>query len=225
MTLVSNLLLGLGGGVQLVDEQIFTTTGTWNKPVAADPDDMAEILVWAAGGFASSSGDAGGGACNRQFVRVRDLAASVPAVVAPATTSGNGGTSEFGKIKAYGGAAGGPTLLGAGGGTLGPPNSGMGGPPGGGSSDSQKIPPGPFGGGAQNGTTWGVNHTEYGGAGGRGNSIWGGAGGSGKSIFGGDGATADSDAQAPGGGGSPDGPSSRRIGARGEIRVRIWRGI
>lgn len=232
MTLVSDLLNGIGGGVELINEQNFTTTGTWNKPAIADPDDLAEIILWGAGGGAIDTAKAGGGACNRQFVRVRDLPSSVSAIVAAASivTSGpvDGATSEFWKFKAYGGAGANSTSRGAGGGILGPPASFRGGPPTGGYTDGDfRQTPGKWGGGGGNDVSWGVKHSEYGGAGGEGNSIWGGAGGDGTSIYGGNGATNSTDAQAPGGGGKFGGglANSRRNGARGEIRVKIWRGI
>lgn len=236
MTNVSTLLLGLGGGVELIDSQTFTANGTWSKPAAADPDDMAEIIVWGAGGFANGSGNAraGGGACNRQFVRVRDLEATVAVVVAAATTTlAPGGTSSFGKIKAYGGGHCDTNGTGgSGGGILSAGDGGIatspvkGGAPGGAwtNGSTSWTPVGENGGGC-GGVTDGLQHAENGGAGAGGDAIWGGGGGDGKSVFGGDGATSGSDAQAPGGGGRASATASRRNGARGEVRVKIWRGI
>lgn len=219
-----------GDGVELIDEQIFTSSGTWNKPGTAGPDDLVEILLWGAGGFAAgTTAKAGGGACNHQFVRARDLPSSVAAIVAAATigtsSAMDGATSQFGKFKAFGGSgAEGTNGRGPGGGILGPGDGARGGPPAGGEDDSNKQPPGKWGGGAT-GTTWRANFTEYGGSGPDGDAVHGGAGADGKSLYGGDGATTDVDAQAPGGGGKGSATASRRYGARGEIRVRIWRGI
>lgn len=234
MTLVSELLVGMGSGVELISEQIITTSSTWTKPAAADPNDLVEGYVWGPGGNGRADANgpaAGGGACHPFKCRVRDLDATISVTIgAP-----GGQFSAFGKFRAFAGASVTTSSVSAtSGGGIHAPGEAVsstfgrargGGPAGGGGGDGeeQNYGPGDYGGG---GSSVESRDTIYGGAGPGGNSVYGGAGGNGKSIFGGDGATDTTDAQAPGGGGiSSAATPSRRFGARGQVTLRIWRGI
>lgn len=201
------------------DYQLFTSSGTWNKPTGLTGNEFVIVQVWGAGGagggIAASTGTAGGGGGGSYVegkFRASDLTATVSVAVAPTTTGttsngSNGNTSSFGTyVTAYGGGGGsaatGGSIFGGGGGAgvLGAgassttSTSGAGGGPLGGAAGVD----GGFGGGGG-----GANSAYGGGGGGKsgsgGNSLWGGGGGgswngatgtAGTSVFGGAGGAA-----------------------------------
>ena len=184
-----------GGSSGSVDRQVFTASGTWNKPASGT---IAIVEMWGGGGGgADASEDSGGGGAEyaRAIFALADLGASETVTVgAGGTTPGNdGGDSSFGSwLDAFGGGGGTASASSgeSGGGRRGLSESGFQG----GSGDD-----GPGG------------DAIYGGAGGGGD---GGAGGT--SVIGGDGGDAGSNGSAPGGGGG-----SQADGARGEVRVTV----
>lgn len=132
-------------GAQIIDQQIFTASGTWTKPAGVLPTDTVVVDLWAGGGSGAvyysgtnlNSGAGGsGGAHNRVEFLASDLLASEPVTVgaggaavtalAGSTTSISGldgGYSEFKSARAYGGGGGsanGPNNNGSGGGRDGP---------------------------------------------------------------------------------------------------------
>lgn len=94
----SETSLSTGGG-QLLDEQIFTTSGTWNKPMGTN-----SVRVWVVGGggnggsIAADPGvgnisvGAGGGGGGSSYKRITSAIGSSETV----TVGGAGGTSSFG---------------------------------------------------------------------------------------------------------------------------------
>jgi hypothetical protein len=102
------------------NEQIFTASGTWTKPVAAPSTAMVRFEIWGGGGgggrMSNYNGNgAGGGGYHSNTVKASDLAATVAVVVGAGGLGktgsyGNGaggGTSSFGVYEATGGSGGG----------------------------------------------------------------------------------------------------------------------
>jgi hypothetical protein len=230
----------------MVNEQIYLSSGVWNKPTGLAANAIVEVMLWGGGGGGPAvnilnAGGGGGGACSID----RYLASAIPDILAVTIGAGGatntaGGTSTFGSLlsafggggvtttSACGGGGGGRTSAGAQGAGL----AGAGGLGGGG------------GGGGSNGDL-GIGTTtvpalgRYGGGGGTansttagkgGNSVYGGGGGGnnadhGKSTFGGNGAVGTTTAaQVPGGGGAatPNASPANRAGAAGKCIVRVF---
>lgn len=232
--------LAFGGTIKLVDEQIFTESGTWEKPEDILDADVVVVEIWSGGGAGASGngstpgrGGGGGGYFRVENRAVHFPSSAVVAVGAEATTPGVvGNSSLFGHILVTGG-----TSNGAGGsafliGDWVPGEAGFSTTPGG-----SVI----YGGGGAGTGVSGASRTP-------GNSIYGGGGGAsgsgnlpgGTSEFGGNGGAGSANlgqpgqpGQAPGGGGGGGGASTTgsgpgglgASGARGEVRVRVWRGI
>ena len=244
------LINGVGIGSYVANTQIFTSSGTWNRPTNYNTNDVIMVMVWGAGGGAQSNGSAksgGGGACVQGWLTMADVGSTATVTVGTSATNTGGGSSVFAgtskTITAYGGGAGvgGGGISGGGGGWFSAGTGNGGDPQGGGSLvttvnfsiNSYSISPDSiYGGGYRGGNSiWG------GGGGGGGNSIWGGGGGQGNStgtvlggtsVFGGNGggvtANIPTPASAPGGGGSANGTVGL-AGARGEVRVYVFRSI
>ena len=113
----------------LVDSQIFTTSGTWTKPVAGLPSDKVIIQLWGGGGGGrrDTSGGTynggGGGAYSEFHCTLGTLQATVAVIVGAGGTypasnaNGNpGGASKFGVLNANGGTGGSSTSVQANGG-------------------------------------------------------------------------------------------------------------
>lgn len=201
-------LFGNEGSVELINEQVFTASGTWNKPAVAAPDDLVRVHLIGAGGRGLAGGGGGGGQGVVFECRARDLASTI-AVVVGAASSGDGGDSLFGNVKARGGKTATSTQSGFGGG-LGVSLTNVHGAGQGtaGAPERDAI----FGGGGGGGPSEAA-----------GNSLYGGGGGGqtgGKSALAGDGGGTSMPGVAPGGGGGIN-----ASGARGEVRVRVLRGI
>lgn len=238
---------------QVLDYQVFTTVGwsAWTKPAGATANDLVTIMLWGGGGGHTGGQDVGGGggACVIINKLASECNATCNVYVANGGLSNNTGTaptsgedsvfwanSTF-SITAYGGACGNAGNFGGGGGgwfskgtTLGVGGGPLGaaaGTPGGTST---------FGGGGGASTSGNGGPSVYGGGGGSqgssgvgGNSIFGGGGGAalangGVSIFGGNGGNSSVAPGTPGGGGggriSGGGVTN---GARGEVRVWVYR--
>ena len=206
------------------DAQIFSTTGTWTKPVNAPATARVNIQMWGAGGGgarASSVNATGGagGAYTEYTLLASDLAATVTVTVAAGGVgrstegSGNaGGNSVFNGVTAYGG-GGGANYSGSGstvgGGQLAGGNIG-----GGQFVDGVGLTPPDIWGGAAGTNQLASGVSCFGGAGGAGKS----SGTAGTSKFGGNGGAIGGVGVAPGGGGGGSATTSG-AGARGEVRV------
>lgn len=189
-----------------VDDQIFDTSGTWNKPIAAGDDALVfvQLVGGGGGGGNGGGGGGGGGGCYAEgYFRLGDLTNSVTVVVGTGgAASTAGGETLFGAYLSAFGGGGGATSSGGGGGGGGG-LSGAGGN-GAGSTGGAGGPPSGFG-IASSGNNYGApggSSTSAGGA-----ARWGGGGGGGggsssaaggASMYGGGG----------GGGGSGNGGSA-----------------
>lgn len=187
----------MGGGVRVIDAQIITTSGNWNKPTAGLPNDDVFIQVFAGGGggwnLAANGGGGAGGGYGEFRCKLRDLPSVVACIVgAGGAVQTDGGASIFGILRCNGGGSG----TGTNGGTAG--SIGL-------NFDRAFL------GGHGNRTASAAD--GMGPCGG----TWTGAGG--KSLLGGDGGAANVPGSIPGGGGGV-----QAAGARGEIRVFVTRG-
>jgi hypothetical protein len=180
-----------------LDRQVFTASGTWNKPANGD---VAFVQVWGGGGSGGRRGGSGGGAGGGggSYIEAWLPLSSLPSSVA--VTVGAGGAGRTGNFEA--GAAGGSSSFGAyltangGSGGQHDGTSGAGGA--GGSTDSA----GGFAGGTAGAPNGGTS-VYGGGGGGRGSNP---AGTGGSSIYGGGGG---------GGGHSSSGAAGGASGAGG----------
>jgi len=225
---------GVSGGGGLVDEQVFLSSGVWNKPENLSSNAEVEVWLWGGGGgggtgavssYNKSSGG-GGGHCEVQKFKAVDI----PDIIAVTIGAGGaantaGGTSTFGSLMtAYGGGAGKTPSS-----TSGNPGGGGGGGSGGTGGDAVANPGavggtgaagGNDGGGGMDGTTAGNTITNPG-AGGQGNGGGGGGGGAnfqnGVNATGGEGG--DSIYGGGGGGGAPNQIGSTMNGGRGGCSV------
>jgi hypothetical protein len=213
---------------------IYTTSGTWTKPVDTPNNAMVVIEAWGGGGSGrgdtgssdGSGGGGGGGAYNQAILPASDILDTVDVTVGIGGILIDGGNSSFGTyLTAYGGSRG------IGGNSA---TNGVGGPGGGQFDNSDGAPASTnastwTGGGGGGPTTKSGGKATYGGGGGGGastntttqgtggTSINGGKGGNGaRSSRGGDGT-----APGGGGGGHADSGSSPGYGARGEVRVYV----
>lgn len=200
------VLTGVGSAGGGVSQEIFTSSGTWNKPGGVSGEELVRIQVWGAGGGgsggSSGAGGGGGGYTEREFF-MSELPSSVAVSIgAGGAIAGDGGSSSFG------------SLVQAGGGFA-PYSSSLGG----------------LGGNASTGGSWSGFNAFAGGMGGNdsntvgGYAAFGGGGGGyrpggaqGVSYLGGNGGAAGAAGVAPGGGGGGGGG----VGARGELRVTIY---
>lgn len=104
---------GVGNNIQ-----IFTSSGTWNKPSGFDPDSPVLIEAWGGGASGSHSASgynsgSGGGSYWSRWMKLSELAATETVTVGAGgtgvayTQGSNGGNSSFGAfLTAYGGTAG-----------------------------------------------------------------------------------------------------------------------
>lgn len=220
------------------DRQIFTSSGTWNKPSGFDSTAMVLIQVWSAGGGGGGVNTSGGGGGTYKYVLLplASLGSSETVTIGAGgahgsggTDGNSGGTSSFGShCLAYGGGGGqgSGNLGGAGGGVASTPTAAQQyndvNSQGGEGVGSTTTVPGTAGyyiggGGGSNQTGSGGIYNNgkasvYGGGGGGG---FGGSGGA--SQYGGNGGGNGSPGSAPGGGGGANGD-----GARGEVRVTVF---
>ncbi|GLR51279.1 hypothetical protein KYK30_20600 [Shinella yambaruensis] len=246
---------GLFGGssrVKMVYERTITVSEAWTKP-SLDPDLLVEGYLVGPGGGGSYNGKAGGGggAGKYFYCRLRDLAATVAAVIGAGGDPGtggdqngkDGGVTSFGKWRVFGGAGGMANGNGGGGaGTHGKGNGSNGGAPGG-ADVTGDVPYPTLDDGGGRGSYSGLLSTSQskagmdavnGGGGGAGtesgfvggaSEFGGGGGGGGKSTHAGDGGALGMPGQVPGGGGGGNEGANGGAGARGEIRIRIFEGI
>jgi len=238
-----------GGGIQ--EQQVFNSSGTWNKPSAGT---IALIECWGGGGSGaetSRAGGGGGGAYNATWAPLSDLGSSETVTIGAggaAVNSGNGnvgGDTTFGSlVTAFGGGGGTTGVPGIGGGGGGAyaagSTGGAGAGPGGGASGSpaDDAASGYGGGGggsdADGGRGWFGGGGGAGGVGGGaaevgGDSYMGGAGGGGDgggaggtSNFGGDGGTFGGTVDGQQpGGGGAGTPNGTTSGAGGNGRVTV----
>lgn len=207
--------------------QVFTASGTWNKPAGIDDDAMVLVEAWAGGGGGSSAnqgGGGGGGGYTRQWFRYGDLPSSVSVTIgAGGAVGANGGNTTFGALlTAFPGLAGASPAGGRGGSAAagGAFGAGLGATTAGNSGFPASSE---FGGGGG-----GAGDTVSASAGNGGAALRGGGGGGGRSsgngfvgtggvsVFGGNGGDGNAAGVAPGGGGGRN-----AAGARGELRVWI----
>jgi len=244
-------LTNLPGGTG--DYQVFTSSGTWNKPSGLSPYAIVKVQVWGAGGGGKNTvqgGGGGGGSYVERWFQLSELGASETVTVGTGGAGGvgaadgsAGGNSSFGSlVTAYGGAGGNGTFNGGGGGGVtGAGSAATGGNP---SFSSSNL-----GGGSGSVASGSVlKHSVYGGGGGGlgnsgatslgGDSIYGGGGGGGNtnvlaaggtSVFGGAGGSspvsgAGNNGTAPGGGGGASNAAGAGNGALGEVRVTVFAG-
>lgn len=226
--------------------EAITASTTWNKPAGLTASSRVFIEAWGAGGGGGQGnfnpGGGGGGGYKSRWMLASELTDSVTATIGAGGTvpGGQGGNSTFGSyLTAYGGGGGGTAADNAGGGggagwtsaggnasgtTDGTGGTGfltaydIGGA--GGNPGADSIYGG--GGGAKGGSgsaSRNGGRSKYGGGGG----ACGTSGTGGSSEFGGRGGTNGSRSPlAPGGGGYGD-DSGATAGARGEIRVTVFR--
>lgn len=194
-------------GVPILDYQVFTGSGVWNKPSVLTGNELVFVQLWggggAGGGTANAStpqaGGGGGGAYVEGYFRASVLSASIMAtvgasVIGVSSTAGSTGkTSDFGSIlTAWGGGggdvrttngnsagAGGGGWVGAGAGA----GAGNGGGPGGATSSASILSAQGGGAGGPGGTAGTFGYYGGGGGGGGGgagaDSFFGGGGGGG----------------------------------------------
>lgn len=99
-------------GLTLIDSQVFTGNGTWNKPAGAVLV-LVDVVAGGGGGGGGRGGAAattrlggtggGGGARSRQVWRAADLASSETVTVGAAGSAGGGGTNADGAAGGSGG--------------------------------------------------------------------------------------------------------------------------
>lgn len=216
--------------IPTVSEEIFNTSGTWNKPSNYAPTAIVEIECWGAGGGgvgnSSSTGryGGGGGGYNTRKMLLSELS------LTESVTVGSGGAGGVNGVNNGNGAAGTATSFG----------SHVTAGPGGGGTNTSPGTSGhcglsgltlPYGGGV------GGNGDAGGGVGGNGANAWiGGGGGGGGAATGGNGGTSvhggnggagasgtnnGTVGSAPGGGGGAGTPNGG-AGAAGRVRIRIY---
>jgi len=224
--------------------QVFTSSGAWIKPSWLTGNEVVEVEIWGGGG-GGAGGGGGGGAYNQRRFMASQLNSSETVTVgsggagAFGSAGSNGGNSSFGTtpyLYAYGG-AGGAASLGIGGGGGGTQSAGSGST--GGSGYSSRGTAAANTDGAVDGGGGGSNSALAGssfwggGGGGCGSSTFGGGGGGitsncggagGVSLYGGSGgAMSGNPGIAPAGGGAANGSGAGGAGARGEVRVTIYK--
>ncbi len=201
----SNKFYVLSGGGNsnstVFDHQVFTESGTWNKPVGLNADRAVLIQCWGGGGGGGTASGGGGGAFSEYLARAGDLSSSYSVTIGAGGAAGvAGGNTTFGSlVTAYGGGPGFLNIFGGGGGELAAGAREAGGSIGGGSSpgaDASSI----FGGAAGMDTRdHRVRHFNGGAA------IYGGGGGGytsgGASLHAGNGGASSSAGSTPSGGG------------------------
>lgn len=213
--------------------EVFTASGTWNKPTGYDPDTPVLVQAWGGGGSGGRGSQAGGGGGGGGFVerwlRYGDLLSSYTVTIAAGaagrTTNSNGvagGSTTFGALlTAFGGAGGTQTSASAtaaaggvgggrdlwAGGNGGRGADGTGAPTVNSLDGSDALFGGGGGGGGGNGDRAG------------GTSQFGGAGGAGRDQGG---SLSGIDGSAPGGGGGGSEDQLSGAGARGELRIWIF---
>lgn len=209
-------------GAIVIDQQILTSSGNWNKPAAGLPSDRVVIQLWGAGGggrHTNSGGSTyggGGGAYSEFHCLLGDLESVIAGVVGAGgtitlnTNGGNGGDTLFGPLRARGGAGGGQSAAAAGGAAetdsfyakVAPGGAGL-------AYEAGVFTVGPAGGAAGNTKQF---------------SLLGGSGGDNIAT-----GSAPVAPEIPGGGGAgkssvTNGINIATVGARGEIRVTVYRG-
>ncbi len=212
--------------------QLFTSSGTWNKPAGYDANRLVTVELWGAGGGGGSAtlaGGGGGGAFMLGRFRLGDLPSSVAVTVGTGgAIATNGGNTTFGSLLTARGGKGAASVTGGDGAGMiasdfGGGNGGAQGTTGG--SPTGGVPGGSvtneFGGGGGGGAAGGA--VAAGGGGGLALRGGGGGGGSGAgtalggtSVYAGNGGNEDVAGQAPSGGGGRN-----AAGGRGEARVYI----
>ena len=217
-----------------IDYQVFTSSGTWNKPAGYGASAMARIQNWGGGGGGgggTNTNGGGGGGYAELWIPLSSLGATETVTIGSGGALVNaGGASSFGSwLTAYGG----------GGGTSSSATGGGGGGSWMGVGANSSSATGAAAGGADAGAggaaaAAGVAASGWGGGGGGGGggttpsggkAMWGGGGGcggnasgvGGTSVNGGKGGNNNQAGTAPGGGGG-----ANAVGARGEIRVTVF---
>lgn len=237
-------------GASSIDTQIFTASGTWNKPASGT---IAFVQVWGAGGGGgthAAGGGGGGGGYNERWIPYAALSSTESVTIgAGGGTLTAGGNSTFGSwVTGFGGGASNTTNGGGGGGGGGSAGSGsnavtsangLGGLDMGGGTQAAATASSIFGGGGGGGSSAGAgaaSNSRYGGGGGSqgasgaypGNSIYGGAGGGSNTAAPANGVGGISTYGGNGGsngvnGFAPGGGGGRNAsGARGEVRVYVF---
>lgn len=246
---ISGTTLTASGG-KGVDQQIFTSSGTWTKPSGYSTSALVRLQAWGGGGgggrhSTSAAGGGGGGGYNEKWVLLSDMGATETITIggggAGRSTNGTGtvgGNTTIGSLlTAYGGGGGITSYGGGGGGFLGAGGSGPGLP-------YLMLSATDLG---YQGTYttqgyewWGFFHGGGGGAVsaagyGGGFSFWGGGGGggsgivvaAGSSIFGGAGGAGSSTGTAgngtqPGGGGGGTKSGTSGSGGDGQVVITVF---
>lgn len=205
---------------------VFTASGTWDKPSGYDENHIVTVMVWGAGGGGNAYSGGGGGAYSELKIRMGDIPASVPIQIGAGgtadtnltggRTAGAGGNSTFGSLlTGFGGSAGSGFNGGSGASEFSRNANDLGGGSGGNSGPGSNAST-PFAGGGGGGSSnySGGGSTVFGGGGGGGwDSSSNKYGARGKSLFGGNGGS-NSNGAIPAGGGS-----AKKVGARGEVRL------
>lgn len=208
---------------------VFTSSGTWNKPGNVTANSRVLIQVWAGGGggYSGSGGGGGGGGFKELWMLASDLGSTETVTIGSGgAVDTAGGNSSFGShVTAYGGGTGSTGGGGGGGGATAKGSDasggtgGAGGAPlfayvGGGNGGGTGVAGGSSsrGGGGGGGSAAAGGPSEFAGGGGGGN-----AGAAGTSIYGGAGGGSGAAGTAPGGGGG-----AAAAGARGEVRVTVF---
>ncbi len=110
-------------GIQSVNYQVFTSSGTWTKPSNLTGNELVTVQLWGAGGGGGGvanaqtpgAGGGGGGGYTEAKFRASDLGATVSVTIGTGGSGGvgaangsNGGNTTFGSLlTAYGGGGGG----------------------------------------------------------------------------------------------------------------------